>query len=134
MTNRTSIKDFCEKTGIELLVLFGSAAKGTEREGSDIDLAVKMKTDREIDKLDLIFHLGGIFGDREIDLVVLTLDTDPVLLFEIFSQGKPLYEAQQGIFENDQLRAFKLYYDTEKIRRFQSEYLRKFAAGARNVA
>lgn len=86
-------------------------------------------------KLELIYHLGSLFTDREVDLVVLSIDTDPVLLFEIFSSGKPLYEDRPGVFDSERLRAYKLYYDTEKLRRLQTEYLKKFAqGGGRDVA
>jgi predicted nucleotidyltransferase len=132
--NDDTIRDFCVERGIELLVLFGSVAGKTERPGSDIDLAVKMKRGRSMAKLELIYHLGALFADREIDLVVLSIDTDPVLLFEIYSSGKPLYEEKPGVFDSERLRAYKLYYDTEKLRGLQAEYLRKFSDGGRNVA
>jgi predicted nucleotidyltransferase len=132
--NDEAIKDFCLKTGIELLIQFGSTAKGTQREGSDIDLAIKMKRGSIVRKLDLIHYLGGIFEDREIDLVIMSLDTDAVLLYEIFSMGRPLYEARPGIFDKERLRAFKLYYDTEKLRMLRADYLMKFAERNRIVA
>ena len=130
----SAVREFCLKAGIELIVLFGSSARGAEHPGSDVDLAVKMKKGRAASKLDLIYHLGGLVGDREVDLVVQSLDTDPVLLFEIYSSGKPLYEERQDLFEDERLRACKLYYDTEKIRRLQSEFLRQFSERVRNVA
>lgn len=128
------IKKFCPQAGVELLVRFGSTARGTARAGSDVDLAVKMEPGRTASKLDLLYQFGGMFGDREIDLVVLTIDTDPVLLFEIFSQGRPLYEARSGLFDAERLRALKLFYDTGKLRAFREDYLKKAVKGARNVA
>jgi len=129
-----TIKDLCAQEGVELLVLFGSSSRGEKRPGSDVDLAVKMKKDRAVSKLDLLYRLGEIYKDREVDLVVLSVDTDPVLLFEIFTKGSLLYEAEPDLFENERLRALKLYYDTEKLRRFNDEYLRKFAERSRHVA
>lgn len=128
------IKEFCQRAGIELLVLFGSSAKGVDREGSDVDLAVKMNKNRTASKLDLLYELGAFFPDREIDLVILSVNTDPVLLFEIFSNGKALYEDYPGIFVNQYVRACKLYYDTEKLRRMNADYLKKFVEKSRNVA
>ena len=121
------IADFCAKNSIALLILFGSHAGGKVRAASDVDLAVKMRYGIEFSKLDLIYHLGGLFEGKEIDLVVLTNDTDPVLLNEIFSGGKPLYEERPGAFEEEKLRAWKLYLDTEKLRVMQREYLKRFA-------
>jgi hypothetical protein len=45
-----------------------------------------------------------------------------------------LYEEKPGVFDSERLRAYKLYYDTEKLRRFQAEYPRKFSNGGRHVA
>ena len=132
--NRHALSDFCLDSGIELLVLFGSSASGREHHGSDIDIAVKMKTGRSVSKLDLIYNLSGLFNDGEIDLVILTVDTDPVLLYEIFSYGKPMYEDRPDLFAEERLRAFKLYFDTEKLRRLQAEYLKQFTESSRNVA
>ncbi len=39
-------KTYGEKYGIEQLALFGSAARGEQREGSDIDVCVKLKKTR----------------------------------------------------------------------------------------
>ena len=132
--NEQVLSDFCRDSGIELLVMFGSSATGREQQGSDIDIAVKMKRGKVVSKLDLIYHLGGLFKEREIDLVILSVDTDPVLLYEIFSYGKPLYEGRPDLFAEERLRAFKLYFDTEKLRRLQAEYLKQFTESSRNVA
>jgi hypothetical protein len=81
----------------------------------------------------LIYRLGDFFEGKEIDLVVLTRDTDPVLLNEIFSKGRLLYEEQPGIFDKERLRAWKLYLDTEKLRRMRKEYLKKFVEMIDNI-
>lgn len=125
--NHEALTDFCREAGIELLVLFGSSARGTEKPGSDVDIALKMMPGTPASKLDLMYHLGAFFGDREVDLVVLSVETDPVLLYEIFSQGRPLYEGVPDTFEKERLRAIKLYFDTEKLRKLQVEYLKSFA-------
>jgi predicted nucleotidyltransferase len=129
-----ALNNFCISSGIDLIVLFGSASKGTECQESDIDIAVKMRAGSIISKLDLINEMGKLFDDREIDLVVLSVNTDPVLLYEIFSYGKPLYESLPDLFANERLRAFNLYFDTEKLRRLQSEHLKDFVERFRNVA
>lgn len=117
----------CEKANIALLVLFGSRAKGKVHAESDIDLAVKPVHGHIVDKLKLIFEFGELLKTEGIDLVVLTPETDPVLLYEIFMNGRPLYENSPELFEREKLRAWKLYLDTERLRRYQKEYLRRFA-------
>jgi len=132
--DNSDIAAFCKENNIELLVLFGSQAVGKTHGGSDVDVAVKIRRGVEGSKLDLIFRLGGLFKEGEIDLVLITKDTDPLLLSEIFSQGKRLYEERPGIYEEERLRAWKLYLDTEKLRRMQKDYIKKFAEKYGNVA
>lgn len=132
--NNEALKEFCREAGIELVVLFGSAARGSEQPKSDVDIALKLKRGLTVSKLDLIYNFGRLFNDREIDLVILSINTDPVLLYEIFSHGKPLFEGKADIFAEERLRAFKLYFDTEKLRLLQADYLRKFAERVRHVA
>jgi predicted nucleotidyltransferase len=128
------IQEFCKENKIELLILFGSHASEETHPKSDIDVAVKFKRGTEISKLELIYKLDDLFNGKSIDLVVLTTDTDPLLLYEIFFNGRPLYEKDPDIFEKEKLRAWKLYLDTEKLRVIQKQYLKKFAEKASDVA
>lgn len=132
--NNEALQKYCHESGIELLVLFGSAARSAVRPDSDVDIALKMNKGIAVSKLDLIYNLGQLFDDREIDLVILSINTDPVLLHEIFAHGKPLFEGKSDIFAEERLRAFKLYFDTEKLRLLQAEYLRKYTERLRHVA
>lgn len=87
-----SIQTLCEKHHVEKLYLFGSAAKGTMTEGSDVDLLVKfkeMKTSEYFENfLVLKNELQGVFG-RKIDLVELKTLKNPVLIDSI-NQSKEL--------------------------------------------
>lgn len=127
------IKSFCRKNRIELFVLFGSSAGDEPENANDIDVAVKFKKGTSVPKLQLIYMLDDLFSGKKIDLVVLSADTDPLLTYEIY-KGKCLYEIKAGIFENEKLRAWKLYLDTEKIRNMRSEYLTKFTKKVSHVA
>jgi predicted nucleotidyltransferase len=51
---------------------------------SDVDIAVKCKHGARVSKLELIYRLDDFIDGRSIDLVVLTADTDPLLLHDIF--------------------------------------------------
>lgn len=87
-----SIQALCEKHHVEKLYLFGSAAKGTMTEGSDVDLLVKfkeMKTTEYFENfLVLKNELQGVFG-RKIDLVELQTLKNPGLIDSI-NQSKEL--------------------------------------------
>jgi predicted nucleotidyltransferase len=132
--NDANLSEFCRRNSIELLVLFGSTATGGVDQASDVDLAVRLQRGAPERKLELLDELGELFGDREIDLVVLTPDTDPVLLREIFTGGRPLYEGRPGLFDDERLRAHKLYFDTEKLRAHRDAFLRRFSESVRHVA
>ena len=128
------IKDFCIKNKIQLMVLFGSSASGKLHLKSDTDIAVKLEQNAEVSKLELIYELSELFMGKEIDLVVLTTDTDPVLLYEIFSSGRLLYEKYSGIFDREKLKAWKRYIDTKKIRILQKRYLKEFLEKVSHVS
>lgn len=128
------INKFCRENGIDLLVLFGSSASGKPETSRDIDLAVKFKEGTNISKLDLIYKLDDFFMGKKIDLVLLTADTDPLLLYEIFMKGACLFERKKNLFEMDKLRAWKLYLDTDKLRNMRGKYLKDFTRKASHVA
>lgn len=133
MKNR-EIRSFCEENNIELLILFGSHASGEIHPESDIDVAVKLRKGAEASKLELIYQLDSLLNGKDIDLVIFTNDTDPLLLYEIFLNGKLLYEERPGIFDAERLRAWKLYIDTERLRMLQKKYLKEFVERVSNVA
>jgi len=120
--NRMLTVPICHRYDIELLILFGSAAFETCHAGSDVDLAVKPAINKQISKLHLIQDLEAIFQDRQIDLTVLTKYTDPLLLFEIFSNGRLLFESVAGIFEKNRLKAWHLYLDSMPLRQLEKSY------------
>jgi len=120
--NNRLIESLCRRYGIELLILFGSEASGTGHTGSDTDIAVKPDIDKQISKLNLIQDLETIFQDQQIDLTVITPNTDPLLLFEIFFNGRPFYENVPGIFEKNRLKAWHLYLDTMPLRKLEKLY------------
>ena len=78
------------KPQVALALLFGSVARGTEREDSDVDLAVA--TEGEFDLLDVARELGARVG-REVHVVQLRDATIP-LLDEIVRDGVLVYEGR----------------------------------------
>jgi predicted nucleotidyltransferase len=101
--------------GVELAVLFGSAAKGKLRPDSDIDIGILLSPARALgfeDELALGAELERILG-REVDLV--RLDTaSTVLRFEA-SHGRCLYESRPGAFADFVARALVEYEDLRPI-------------------
>lgn len=130
---RQALHSFCKRYHVALLILFGSIASGTHHRHSDVDLAIQTSTGTSISKLHLIQELESIFYQRQIDLTIITKDTDPLLLFEIFSSGLLLYENTRGLFENNRLKAWHLYQDTKPLRRFEKTYITKRIRALGNV-
>ena len=88
----------------EMIVLFGSYARGTANEDSDLDLAIVKKTDLPGHKRPIEFRKALREGHRRwflpMDIVVFTPEEvkkygqSPLsFIHEIFSTGKILYES-----------------------------------------
>jgi hypothetical protein len=56
-----------ERYGVEKIAIFGSFAKGLEREGSDLDILVELSKPLGLDFIDLAYYLEEIFG-RSVDI------------------------------------------------------------------
>jgi len=102
---------------LELVILFGSRAKGTPRPGSDTDIAVLRREGivppEEV--LELTYRLGRTLGMPNPELVDLRR-APPLLKYEVARSGKVLYEAEPGLFQRFHILAWKLYQD-DRIRR-----------------
>jgi len=113
-----------KKYELVLIVLFGSYARGHANPESDVDIAVRTKL-REHDwqwEFDLIRDLVFAFDCGNLDIVFIN-SANPLLMFEIATDGIPLYEAEDGAFQDFQLYAAKRHHDARKIYRLQQLYL-----------
>lgn len=111
-----------EEPACHLVVLFGSETAGRTWSESDLDLALvcdPLPSPR--DRLRMIGQLQERCGGRRADVVFLHPDTDPVLRFEVFRAGEPLYEASPGRFVEERVRAMMLFYDARQFRRALEE-------------
>lgn len=108
-----------------LLVLHGSEAGGHTWPESDVDLAIAcdpMPSPEE--RLRIIGALQDRCGGRRADVTFLRPGTDPVLRFEVFKRGVPLYEAEPGLFVEERVRAVMLHQDAIPFRRALVERMR----------
>ncbi|MDR7869611.1 MAG: nucleotidyltransferase domain-containing protein [Tissierellaceae bacterium] len=107
---------------ISLVYIFGSYAKGTNNENSDLDIAVLLEEESdELTKLDILYDLVGIFNRDDIDLVVLN-NVDEILKFQVIKYGKVIYMKDlysKVMFES---RVMSEYMDKEHFRNIQTEY------------
>lgn len=126
---KAALAQWSRASGCRLAVLFGSGANDTGSQASDVDLALSFS---EIPgperRLSMIGDLVDICGGRRVDVVFLRPETNPVLRFEIFRGGLPLYESRPGIFVIEAVRALIAYEDALPFRRALRQSLRRTAA------
>lgn len=92
-----SIQKLAEKYRLKLVMLFGSAARGTETKKSDIDIAVLGDKDfYENNYSDFLFEMAKLerIEKREIEVVPIS-DRNPILLYHIFKDGIALYKKSE---------------------------------------
>lgn len=120
---REAIAQLARRFEWRLVVLFGSAAKGSG--GRDMDLAViPRSTPGLLEESGWLAALEALFVPRRVDLVILNERLSPLIRFEVFCAGVCLFEAQEGLFDREQDRAFFLYADSNGFRRASLEVLR----------
>jgi predicted nucleotidyltransferase len=119
-------RDIAEQTGLRMVVLFGSAARGEARQ-EDLDLGV-LGGDREaIDSVDLTNRFTVALGRQDVDVVDLGR-ADPVLLMLVARDGVPLYEKAPSEFACFYSLAARRFADTRKFRDAERDWIRGAAA------
>ena len=111
------IDEICERLGVRLLGVFGSACRSSGPEPGDVDIAVSFAGPRR--DLDLIDALVQLTEFDAIDLAVVDL-ADPVLRGVAFV-GIPLFEAVPGAYAVAQMAALAEQRDTAWLRRLDLE-------------
>lgn len=128
---RQELAGWAERSGCRLLVLFGSAADGAGAQAGDVDLAVVFPKLPDAERrLALIGEIQDVCDSRTADVVFLHPDTDPVLRFEIFRGGVPIYERSAGLFNDEVVRALALFEDALPFRRALGRSLARSREGA----
>jgi predicted nucleotidyltransferase len=108
---------------VELVVLFGSVARGRSRPDSDLDVAVRCDGLADLDALYLL--LAPRFTTSLLDLVDLRR-TGSLLALHVARHGQVLYERDPGAFRSFQSLASRRYCDTDKLRRAQRRSIHAF--------
>ncbi|MCG0278346.1 MAG: nucleotidyltransferase domain-containing protein [Thermanaeromonas sp.] len=124
---RTNLNPFMEKVVMYLqqcpdvaaAYLFGSYARGTERQGSDIDIAVlfynlKDKLVRFDRRLEMIMDLEGIVVGRKVDVV--DIEEAPLLLQHyILKEGILLVDKEPRYRISFEVKSRRSYFDLRPL-------------------
>ena len=97
--------------------LFGSMAQGRATPHSDIDLAVLLNIEDDMERFHRRLALMGAldrFADREVDVIVLN-DASPLLCHQVLKTGRLLYEADRAARIEFEVRAGKIYADLKPM-------------------
>jgi len=108
-----------QREGIDLVVLFGSAARGRLRAESDLDIAVRFASGRpgfETEARVAAELHAALKPPRELDLVLLN-HASPLLLIQVVAEGISLYEPSPEVWPLFWLYVRRRFEDTEKYRR-----------------
>jgi predicted nucleotidyltransferase len=119
------LKKVARRYNLDLIVLFGSHAKGRARKGSDVDVAVRARKRRWGDadwELGLVSDLtAALESAGEVDVAFLN-GADPILLFEVARDGVLLFEADPAGFVQFRSYAARVYDDNRKWRERRRRY------------
>jgi predicted nucleotidyltransferase len=122
-----AIAAVAQREGIDLVVLFGSAARARLRARSDLDIAVRFATGRPAFEAEARVAAelhAALKPPRELDLVLLN-HASPLLLIQVTAEGIPLYAASPEVWPLFRLYSRRRFEDTEKYRRRRWETLQE---------
>lgn len=107
---------------ISLVYLFGSVARGDERDSSDIDIAVvgPISADREITIAADVIAIVGPKAD-----VVFMKGASPLLRHRVIRDGKILYARSELDRVRFHFETLRLYFDTRPLREMRRIALAK---------
>jgi len=97
---------------VSYALVFGSSARGTAHEGSDLDIAVGLESPARLSALelgDLIARLERASG-RSVDIVVVD-EAPPAVAYRIFRDGHVIVEKNHRTLVEHKTRAIIEYLD-----------------------
>lgn len=121
---KQQIEAIGKKFYLKLILLYGSYAKGTQTEFSDLDIAMLGKSTLDFDiHIKLYGELAHVFGDIERDLDVQILNRkDPLFLYQVAKNSQLLYGSTLD-YNEFRAYAFRAYHDSKDLRLLQDKLM-----------
>jgi len=119
----TRIENLARRTGIRLMLQFGSTVVGTCHPHSDVDIAVMFETGDVPLRLliEISKELGELFPGKEIDLAVVNR-ADPLFLKKIMENCRLLFGRPED-FARLRLYVFKRYQDYRRFLALERQFV-----------
>lgn len=114
------LEQLCATLSIDLLVLFGSAVRDSDR-AADVDIAYLPRHEARVDHLEVVNALQSTYGDL-LDVMPLHR-AGPVARFRALHGVEVLAELTPGTYATTQMAAFREYCDTQPLRDLALEVL-----------
>jgi len=112
---RNAVIEVCEGEECVYALLFGSLARGTFKEYSDIDIAIKFKKgDDYLNKTLRIMSKLSIKLNTDVDVIPLNI-SDTIIKYEIYSNGILLFCKDYNEYIDDHINAIDEYLDFEHV-------------------
>ncbi len=127
MESEAHLADLARRHGLELVLLFGSAARGRLQARSDVDLAVLLAGRRDLpwdERGELVHGLSSLYPGREVDLALIN-SADPLFLKQIAEGAQLLHGSPRRLAEL-RMTAFRRYQDHRRFLDLERSYLRRF--------
>lgn len=113
---------------IKLAYIFGSYAKGTNNDNSDIDIAILLEDGYSpLDKVGLLGELSDALRADNIDLVILN-SANSVLKHQVIKYGKIVYNESEELRILFEVRVLKEYMDMDYFRKTQMHYISEWVS------
>jgi predicted nucleotidyltransferase len=120
---RDRLAPLFSRSGIQLVILFGSTAREVTHRRSDLDVAIL--ADAPLDIVETTTQVMGLLHTSGVDVVDLRR-APPLLAMEVVRSGILLYEREPGRYATFCSIAHRRYIDTTKLRTARREALDKF--------
>ena len=121
------LNTIAKKHELKLIVLYGSCARGSAHEGSDIDIAISRKTPIDFKTYtDLHADLGEALGSPDMDIDLVTLEgKDPLFLYHI-ARNSQLLVGDLTEYNEFRAAAFKGYFDSRDLFRLEAKLVARY--------
>ncbi len=120
------IENLADKYQLDLILIFGSRAKGNFHPESDIDIAVYRKDIlSETEKIQLTYELCNVFHIDNIDLVDLRT-APPLLVHEVLKDYEVLFQRDKMLLYQLELATIHKMKEIETLEKIRRERLEEF--------